>query len=209
MKLLLPLLVLLATACSSVETAKEDPAELYKEALQEIENDHYMLAIDKLREIKNKFPYSKFAIESQLKLGDVYFLQESYSEAAAVYESFRDLHPKHERVAHAMFRLGKSHFLDSPEIVSRDQASSERAIAAYNDFLVRFPNDPQSPEARGDVSKLESRLAEKEWEIGEFYFKRGKSDAAKRRFQRLVERFPKSDAAARARRHLDTGGSKP
>jgi outer membrane protein assembly factor BamD len=104
-----------------------------------------------------------------------------------------------------MFRLGKSHFLDSPEVVARDQASSDRAIAAYQEFIARFPKDPLAADARTDLSKLEARLADKEWEIGSFYLKRGNTDAAKRRFQRLIERFSGSAAAARARRHLDSG----
>ena len=62
--------------------------------------------IDKLKIIKNKYPYSKYALDASLRLADVYFLQESYTEAALAYESFRDLHPKHEKVPYAMFRIG-------------------------------------------------------------------------------------------------------
>ncbi len=197
-RLMIMLVLLAAAGCSSVQTKSDDPALLMKEAEQEISNDHYLLALDKLREIKNKFPYSKFAVDAQLRLADVYFIQESYPEAAAAYESFRDLHPKHERVAHAFFRVAKSYFKDAPEEPTRDQSSSERAMSAYSEFLAKFPADASAAEARADLGALESRLGEKEWLVGEFYFKRGHYDAAKKRFERLIAQFPKTPAAEKA-----------
>ncbi|MFN7684394.1 MAG: outer membrane protein assembly factor BamD [Oligoflexia bacterium] len=190
-------------SCSSIETQTEDPAALYKEAEDEIKNDHYLMATDKLRELKNKFPYSKYAIDAQLRLADVYFLQESYSEAAAAYETFRDLHPKHEKAAYALFRLGKSHLKDSPEEFARDQAPAERAIAAYSEFLAKYPADALAAEALSDRKLLEERLAEKEWRVGEFYQRRGYPTAAKRRYAGLAARFPKTTAGQRARKFLD------
>jgi len=204
------LVLLTAASCSSVETKSDDPALLMKEAEQEISNDHYLLALDKLREIRNKFPYSKFAVDAQLRLADVYFIQESYPEAAAAYESFRDLHPKHERVAHALFRVAKSYFKDAPEEPTRDQSSSVRAMTAYSEFLAKFPADPAAAEARADLVALEARLGEKEWLVGEFYFKRGHYDAAKRRFERLIVQFPKTPAAEKAGKAIQKiAGGKP
>ena len=201
----------LFSACAETAPQKDDPAILFKEAQEEVANDHYLLAIDKLREIKNKFAYSKYAVDAQLMLGDVYFLQESYPEAASVYESFRDLHPKHERVGHVLFRIGKCYFKDTPEEISRDLASAETAITAYQEFLRRFPADAQSSEARQDVANLEGRLASKEKRVGDFYAKRGHLQAARARWLKLVERFPKSEAALQARKSLDQSaeGARP
>src|SRR6476619_147606 len=100
--------------CSGKAIDENDPAALYKDAEDDIKNDHYQIAIDKLRSIRNKFPYSKYAVDAQLRLADVYFLQEDFAEAAAAYETFRDLHPKHEKTSYAMFRIGKSYYKDSP-----------------------------------------------------------------------------------------------
>lgn len=193
---------LLISSCAETPPMKDDPAALFKEAQEEVANDHYLLAIDKLREIKNKFAYSKYAVDAQLMLGDVYFLQESYPEAASVYESFRDLHPKHEKIGHALFRIGKCYFKDTPEEISRDLASAQTGITAYQDFLRRFPADALAAEARQDVASLEGRLAEKERRVGDFYAKRGHLQAARARWTRVVGGFPKSDAAEKARKSL-------
>jgi outer membrane protein assembly factor BamD len=189
--------------CAETATKKDDPAELFREAEQEISNDHYLLAIDKLREVKNKFPYSKFAVEAQLRLGDVYFLQESYAEAAAAYEAFRDLHPKHEKVSRALFRAGKSHFLETPEEVSRDLSSAEHALLAYQEFLKRFPADPAAGEATNDMTTLRERLAEKERRVADFYFKRGNTQAARARYEHVIARYPDTLAAKHARTKLE------
>ncbi len=201
----------LFAGCAETAPQKDDPAALFKEAQEEVANDHYLLAIEKLREIKNKFSYSKYAIDAQLMLGDVYFLQESYPEAASVYESFRDLHPRHEKIGHALFRIGKCYFKDTPEETSRDLASAENAIQAYREFLRRFPADALSAEARADVDALEGRLAEKERRVGDFYAKRGHVQAARSRWTKLVERFPRTGAAALARKSLEksAGGARP
>ena len=82
--------------CAGRVVDDNDPASLLADAEDEIKSDHFQLAVDKLKEVKNKFPYSKFSIDAQLRLADVYFMQESYADAAAQYETFRDLHPKHE-----------------------------------------------------------------------------------------------------------------
>ena len=121
--------------CSGKSTTENDPASIYKDAEDDIQNDRFQLATDKLRILKNKFPYSNYAVDAQLRLADVYFLQESWAEAAANYESFRELHPKHPKVAYAMFRAGKSYYSDSPGNIARDLSPASKALDAYNDFL--------------------------------------------------------------------------
>src|SRR6478735_2734813 len=130
-------LLLLAafSRCAGKTVDENDPGELYKEAEEEISSDHYQLAIDKLRSVKNRFPYSKYATDAQLRIADVYYLQELYAEAALSYESFRDLHPKHEKTPYAMFRIGKSYFSDIPANIARDLTPAYRAQDAFKEYL--------------------------------------------------------------------------
>ena len=140
-------LAVFSTGCSSAGITENDPAALYKDAEEDIKSDRYQLALDKLKNIKNKFPYSKYAIDAQLRIADVYFMQELYPEAASNYETFRDLHPKHERVSYAMFRIAKSYYNDMPSNVARDLTSAQKAVDAYNEFLRRFPDAPEARKA--------------------------------------------------------------
>lgn len=190
-------------ACSGKSVQENDPAALYNDAEEEIQSDHYQIAIDKLRVIRNKFPYSKYSVDAQLRIADVYFLQENYIEAAAAYENFRDLHPKHEKVPYAMFRIGKSYFKDLPSNVARDQTSAQKAAEAYQEFLHRFPAAPESSEARDDLASSRKSLADKELYIGNFYYKRDFYDSAKSRYEKILVLFPETDAAKKAKDTLD------
>ncbi|MGK5090159.1 outer membrane protein assembly factor BamD [Bdellovibrionota bacterium FG-2] len=185
--------------CAGKPVDENDPAALFKEAEEEIKGDHYQIAIEKLRVVKNKFPYSKFSIDAELRIADIYFLQESWGESAVSYESFRDLHPKHEKTAYAMFRVGKSYLNDVPGNVARDLTSAQKAVDAYGEFIKRFPNDGQLKEAQTDVSTLRKTLAEKELYIGNFYLKRDFLDSARPRFKKIIDLYPETPAATEAK----------
>jgi len=181
--------------CAGKPIEEQDPAEIYKAAEEDVASDHYLLAVDKYRLIKNKYPYSKYALDAQLRLADVYFMQESYTEAALAYESFRDLHPKHEKVAYAMFRAGESYYKDIPEPLARDLTPANKAIDAFNDFIHRFPADPNAEKAKTELGDCRRLLAEKELYIANFYYNRNFFDSAKGRFKKVIELYPETTAA--------------
>ncbi len=205
---ILALLTLALASCAGKEVDESDPASLYSDAEEEIKNDHYQMAVDKLRVVRNKFPYSKYAIDALLRIADVYFMQESYEEAAAAYEAFRDLYPKHEKTPYAMFRVGKAYFSDIPDPVARDLTVAVRSMDAYNEFLRRFPMAPEATEARADIAQIRKFLAEKELYIAEFYFKRRFYDAAKARLEKLLEGYSDTPIAEPARVMLADIGEK-
>lgn len=200
--LILGALLVILGGCSGKSIDENDPAALFKDAEEEIKSDHYQLAIDRLRTIKNKFPYSKYSVEAQLRIADVLFLQESFAEAAANYESFRDLHPKHEKVGYAMFRVGKSYFSDIPSPLSRDLTPAQKSLDAYNEFLKRFPQAPEAPEARKDLAEVRKILAEKELYVGDFYFKHDYYESARPRYKKILQLYPETGAAETAKEKL-------
>lgn len=195
-------LSLLLGGCSGKKVDENDPASLTQDAEEEIKNDHFQLAVDKLRVIKNKFPYSNYSIEAQLRIADVYFLQESYGEAALSYESFRDLHPKHEKVPYAMYKIAKSHFNDIPSTVARDLTPAQKSLDAYLEFLKKFPTAPEAEEAKKDATHVRDLLAEKELYIGDFYFKRAQLDSAKGRYSKIMDLYPGTPSATHAKEKL-------
>ncbi len=198
----------LGVGCSGKKIDENDPAALMQEAEDDIKNDHYQIAIDKLRIIKNKFPYSKLSIDAQLRIADVYFLQESFGEAALAYESFRDLHPKHEQVSYAMFRIGKSYFKDTPSHIARDLTPATKALEAYQEFLKRFSGDPNAEESRKNIAEIRSILAEKELSIANFYYKRLKYSSAQNRLQKVLDLYPETPSAQEAQSKLKAIGEK-
>jgi outer membrane protein assembly factor BamD len=197
------------TGCSTVHVDENNPASLLKEAEQEIKSDHYQLAIDKLRVIKNKFPYSSTAIDAQLRIADVYFMQDSFVESAASYEAFTDLHPKHEKTPYAMFRIAKSYYNDIPNTVARDLTPAQKALDAYRNYLGHYPSGSDVAEATKDSAEIRNLLAKKELSIGDFYFNRDFYDSAKPRYKKIIESYSDTESAKLAQDKLAQLSQKP
>lgn len=190
------------SGCGGKPVNENDPASLYADAEEDIKTDHYAIAIEKLRTVKNKFPYSRYATDAQLKIADIYFMQESYAEAALAYETFRDLHPKHEKTPYAMYRVAKSHYMDAPENVARDMTPAQKALDAYQAFLRTYPAATETEEAKKDVAEVRRRLAAKELYIANFYWREEQYKAAKARYLRVVDTFGDTQPAQDAKERL-------
>src|SRR5690242_19065455 len=88
MKLLIPLMLsaFVFSACSSAD--KSDPASpqgAFEMAEKLEKNERYEEAIQKYSDVKNKHPYSKYAVEAELKIADIQYTRENYIEAQNAY----------------------------------------------------------------------------------------------------------------------------
>jgi outer membrane protein assembly factor BamD len=126
------------------------------------------------------------------------FFKSLLGEAAISYETFRDLHPRHEKAAYAQFRVAKSYFKDMPSTVARDHASATRALEAYNEFLAKHPTDKDAEEAKKDIGTIREALAQKEIYIGDFYRRLSRPEAASPRYKKAADQFPDTEAAKAA-----------
>ena len=193
--------------CSSTPIEERDPADLFNRANDDIENDRYTLAHEKLRIIKNRHPYSNYAVKAQLRIADVYFLEENFQQAAANYEMFVELHPKHEQAAYASYRAGESYFEDTPGQIARDLESAHKSLAAFETYIAKYPNDVNIAKAQEHVSRIKTTLAEKEMYVGDFYLKRDHYRGAELRYKKLLKTYPQSDPAVEAKEKMSRSQS--
>lgn len=196
-------LALTITHCSSIPVDENDPKSLFEDAERDIQSDRFQIAGDKLRMVRNKFPYSNYSILAQLKTADVLYLQEFWAEAAAAYELFADLHPKHEKVPYAAFRAAEAFYQDIPSTVARDLSPAFRALEGFETFLRKFPGDAQVPEARKRVQQIQETLGEKELYIANFYRRQGYAGAEGGRLKKAAGTFPDTSAAKNAEKRYD------
>lgn len=173
-------------SCSSAEVNPEDPASLAKDAEAYIDSSRYIIALERLQELKNRHPYSSQAIEAHLRIADVYYMQENFPEAAATYEAFRDLHPKHPKVPYAMYRAALSYYKDIPGNHARDLTPAFKAQDSFNEFLRQFPSNEYSADAREKLVEARNAIADKENYIGDFYYRRDEWESAKGRYLKVV-----------------------
>ncbi len=155
--------------------------------------------------VKTKYPFSKYAALSDLRLADAKYDQKLWAEAIAGYEEFARLHPTHEEVDYAEFRIGLAHLQDGPSDFAlfppsheKDQRQIEKAAEAFRSFLQKFPSSKHAPEAKKHLDEANARLAEHEWYVADFYFKRDKWPGAASRYEMLVDKYPGSRHEAEA-----------
>lgn len=109
-----------------------------------------------------------------------------YDDAIGSAQRFISLHPGNESAPYAYYLIAVCHFeriLD----VGRDQATTERALAALNDVVRRFPETAYARDARLKIDMVYDQLAGKEMEVGRFYLQRDQHLAAINRFRNVIE----------------------
>lgn len=187
--------------CSYLESVKLN-FDAGEEALKAAD---YEKAITYFQFVRSKYPFSQYAALSDLKIADAKFDQKRWLDAASAYEVFIRLHPRHEQVSYASFRIGVSYFNAIPDdffllpaSTSRDQTFTKDALAALDRFLVQFPASDYVAEAKKMRLKLYSKLARNSLEIAAYYSKRGCHQAAFERYASIENLYPESDESAEA-----------
>jgi outer membrane protein assembly factor BamD len=185
---LIPLVFLVN--CKDKEFDPDDPQKSFAIAKEPYDDRNFEIALNKLGEFKARFPYSQYAIEAGLLIANSHFELSQYPEAAASYEQFVKLHPKHPQIDFAMFRIGESYWAEAPEEIDREQEYTERAVMEWQKLLDRNTGSEYSVKARDLMEKGKRRIAESEQFIARFYCKREIWHACAFRYLALSEKFP-------------------
>lgn len=180
-------LFLLLAACSSAEKKADTPEELFKLANFYESGNRYEEALRRYNDIRQRFPYSNYAVEADLKVADVYYTQESYAEAQLAYESFREQRPQHEKSDYVLFRIGMSYYQQLPSTIDRDLSLAPSAIRSFEDLIEYYPLSTHVPEAKEKMADVQDRLVQKAQYIADFYFKRGSYQSALERYEQLAK----------------------
>jgi outer membrane protein assembly factor BamD len=167
----------------------DDPEVIYKAAVQSIEKERFIEADEYLKEIRTRFPQSRFSVLAELRQADLYFAQDLYLEAAASYGTFAQLYPSHADAPYASFQKALSHFKDAPELIARDQGPAADAAKTAEALVKRYPGTDYARKAQELFYQSRLKLAQKEAYVAEFYQKRGSYLAAQRRWLSLKSRF--------------------
>ncbi|MBM4317286.1 MAG: outer membrane protein assembly factor BamD [Deltaproteobacteria bacterium] len=189
--LLTSLLTVFFVGCSQQEVNREDPDSLYNEAESIFKDERYLIAIEKYRDIKNRFPYSARAVDAELRIADTYFAQENYLEAESAYEIFKELHPTHPRSDYVQFRIGLAYYKEIPDNIARDLSAASRAIDAFSLLIEKYPKSEFDSQAKQYMAEARKKLGEHENYVADFYFQRKHYLSASYRYASLLRDFPK------------------
>jgi outer membrane protein assembly factor BamD len=178
-------------------TAKQN----YEKGMAELKDESYGEAKKYFQFVKQKFPFSKYAVMAELALADTQFAQGNYTEANESYKSFARLHPTHEKVedGYVAFRICEGYFKDMPEDIwimppsyEKDQSSVNDAARELAEFKKRFPDSPYGKKIDEMRKEVLRRLVEHEVYVARFYLKNDHPKAAANRIEGAIKRYPGS-----------------
>jgi outer membrane protein assembly factor BamD len=185
---------LLACCAGCATTAQVNkPAETYfTEGEEFYQKKKYEDAIARWKKVKESGTVSaELSAMVDLKVADAQFANKNYIEAGASYESFRKFHPSNAKVPYALFRLGLCNYNQITGI-DTDQTPVNNAVEAFESFLRQYPTTEYAAEAREKLADCVIKRVQYEIYIGRFYYRFGKYQAAAKRLEECLNRYPQS-----------------
>lgn len=199
LRAVLALAILGGAACSSTDpssvtrellTMSKEEAYARGEAL--VAKRKYEVGRQYLRFVAENYANDALGKQAALRLADSFFEEKSvlgYVEAQGRFKDFRSRYPSHPRSDYALFRLAQVSDRQS-EKPDRDQANTRLATQSYRELLQNYPASPYATEARARYKAMLDLLAEHEFLVAQYYYKRSAWQAARRRFEGLFAAFP-------------------
>lgn len=179
-------------------TYTEDARAAYGEALAAFRAKEWDDARALLQDVKKLFPYSRYARLAELRLADVDFEQEKYSEALTGYREFVQNHRTDRDVEYAKYRMAKALYLDIddtfllPPAEERDQATTIEAYKELRTFGRQFPRSRYRTDVAAMLEVVTGRLVRHELYVARYYLKRDHFIATIARIDYALRNYPNS-----------------
>ncbi|WP_319466577.1 outer membrane protein assembly factor BamD [uncultured Pseudodesulfovibrio sp.] len=183
----------LASGCALIDRyflpPPEDTAEeLYEAGMDAMGEKEYYDAQGYFNKLKDRFPFSPFALKAELALGDAYFLDGDYLLALDAYKEFEALHPSSEEIPYILFQIGNTNY-HMFESIDRRQENIKEGLEYFYRLEETYPNSQYADGARDLIVKSRRILAEHEVYMADFFWRTEQYGPAWHRYQYVVENF--------------------
>jgi outer membrane protein assembly factor BamD len=201
-------LLALTAACTNKKSvnplanvgSKQPDKILFDKAMDAMRHNRFDVARLTLQTLINTYPDSEYIARAKLAVGDSWYAEggaASLAQAEQEYSDFQIFFPNMPEAAEAQMKIAQIHF-DQMEKPDRDYTHAKRAEDEYRKMILQYPDSKLVPEAKRRLLEVQEVLAEREFEIGRFYYLRQSYPASIARFKSLVDEYPlysKADAA--------------
>jgi outer membrane protein assembly factor BamD len=172
------------------DTFVEEPADkLYNEGLFLMNDKHDPKAASKkFEEVDRQHPYSDWARKSLLMSAYAFYNAGDYDNCIGAATRYVTLHPGSPDAAYAQYLIAASHYDQIPDI-SRDQGRTEKAIAALEEVVRKYPTSEYSVNAKAKLEGARDQLAGREMAVGRYYMDKRDYTAAINRFKIVVTQY--------------------
>src|SRR5580692_3185540 len=173
-------------------SSKQPDKVLFDRAMDALKHNRYDLARLTLQTLINTYPDSEYIARAKLAVADSWYAEgggTALAQAEIEYKDFETFFPNMPEAAEAQLKIANIHYqqMEKPD---RDYTHAMRAEEEYRALILQFPDSKLVPEAKQRLREVQEVLAEREYEIGHFYYLRQSYPAAIARLKSLADKYP-------------------
>src|SRR5260370_2839525 len=142
----------------------------------------------KFEAVDRQHPYSDWARKSLLMSAYAFYNSGDYDSCIGAATRYVTLHPGSADAAYAQYLIAASHYDQIPD-TSRDQGRTEKAIAALEEVIRKYPTSEYANSAKAKLEGARDQLAGKEMTVGRYYMEKRDYTAAINRFKSVVTQY--------------------
>jgi outer membrane protein assembly factor BamD len=187
-----------AAACASTPQQVQLPADqLYERGQTQLNERKWTEAIATFEQFVIQYPTHPRIQEVRFRLGEGYFGKKEFITAGNEFSRLATDYPAGPYADDARFKVCESYYRLSPK-TQLDQQYTKAAYDHCQSLIAYFPDSEFAVRGRELSTELRDKLAEKEYQAGEFYFKRGAFDSAIIYYEATLRDYADSGQAPRA-----------
>ena len=197
---LLAILLAFTAACTNKKVnnplanvgSKQPDKVLFDRSMDAMKHNRFDVARMTLQTLINTYPDSEFIARAKLAVADSWYAEggtTALQQAESEYKDFKTFFPNMPEAAEAQLRVADIHYqqMEKPD---RDYTHAMRAEEEYRALIQEYPDSKLVPRAKERLREVQEVLAQREFNIGRFYYLRAAYPAAIARLQTLIDRYP-------------------
>jgi outer membrane protein assembly factor BamD len=198
---MLGVLLMISAACTNKKSvnplanvgSKQPDKVLFDKAMDAMKHNRFDVARMTLQTLINTYPDSEYIARAKLAVGDSWYAEggtASLAQAEQEYRDFETFFPNMPEAAEAQLKIANIQY-QQMEKADRDDTHAERAEEEYRNLIMQYPDNPKLvKEGKLRLMEVQEVLAEREFDIGKFYYMRMSYPASIARLKSLVEKYP-------------------
>ena len=186
--IVLGMLLVITIACTNKKSvnplanvgSKQPDKVLFDKAMDAMRHNRFDVARLTLQTLINTYPDSEFIARAKLSVGDSWYAEggtAALAQAEQEYSDFEIFFPNMPEAAEAQLKIANIHY-QQMEKADRDFTNAKRAEDEYRKLILQYPENKLVPEAKLRLLEVQEVLAERQFEVGRFYYLRGSFPAS-------------------------------
>jgi outer membrane protein assembly factor BamD len=190
------------------ELKDQSAVQIYEKAEKEFQLGNYKRAMGTYEALNSLYPFSAHSADALFRLVQCHYQEAQMEDTIKAADKFILLYPKHPHIENVWYLKTKAYFHQThhwilrrikADMSHRDISGLPHAEQSCRDLLAQFPNTMYREKVEKRLKKIHYMLADYEYHIVDYYFKKKAYLAALNRGSTLCEKYADTPAAERVK----------